>query len=313
MSKAIEFDSPYFTIRKLHEGIYATLGLKDDSYESNAGFFDLGNHVIVFDTFLNYSAAIDLKRAAEEITGKQVSMVINSHYHTDHVIGNNLFDQSVPLISTQATYDITKEQTMKSVREIKALDQKEVDDLEAQLETETDETKRNNIKNELNFITRMRNPEFEVRLPDMIVKKELIIYGTKRTVHLTNVGAAHTDGDLVAYFPKEKICFMGDLLFSDCFAWIGSGKPELLNEVLKTYMDKDIDIYVSGHGPLSTKDDLSIQVDYVTELIEIIKKRIETKTEDTPISKSEFKTKIQNWDGVCYEWNINFLKEYLKQ
>lgn len=312
MVKVIDFDSPFFTIHELHEGIYATLGLNDGSYESNAGFFDLGDQVIVFDTFLNYAAAKDLKRAAEKITGKQVSMVINSHYHTDHVIGNNLFPKSVPLISTQATYDITKEQTMKNVKEIKALDQKEVDDLEAQLETETDEVKRNNIKNELNFVTRMRNPEFEVRLPDMIVEKELILHGTKRTVHLTNVGPAHTQGDLIAYFPKEKICFLGDLLFSDCFAWIGSGKPELLNDVLKTYMNKDIDIYVSGHGPLSTKDDLAIQIDYVTELIEIIQKRIETKTEDTPIVKSEFKTKIQDWNGVCYEWNITFLKEYLK-
>ncbi len=311
-TKIIDFDSPYFILYRLHEGIYAALGLDDGTYESNAGFFDLGNQVIVFDTFLNHAAAKDLKRAAETLTGKQVTMVINSHYHTDHIIGNNLFDPMVPIISTQATYDVTKDTTVKQVKKVKGLDQKDIDDLAAQMETETDETKKDNIKNELNFINRMRNPEFEVRLPDMIVEKELIIHGSDRTVHLINVGAAHTMGDLIAYFPKEKICFLGDLLFSDCFVWIGSGKPELLNEVLKTYMTKDIDIFVSGHGPLSTKADLSIQVDYVAELISLVQKRIENKTEDTPIAKSEFTTKIQEWGGVCYGWNIDFLKEYLK-
>jgi hypothetical protein len=50
MSKLVEFDTPYFNLYKLHEGIFAAISKPDSPARSNMGFFDIGNHLILLDT-----------------------------------------------------------------------------------------------------------------------------------------------------------------------------------------------------------------------------------------------------------------------
>ncbi len=65
LSKTI---SPYFTLEKLAEGVYAAIDKKGEGAGSNAGFIDLGTEVVIFDTFLTTKAAKDLRKVAEEVT-----------------------------------------------------------------------------------------------------------------------------------------------------------------------------------------------------------------------------------------------------
>jgi len=72
---------------------------------SNAGIIDLGNSTLIFDTFNTQQAAEDLKVAAEELTGHSVQYVVNSHWHGDHVRGNQAFSSSI-IISSTKTFDL---------------------------------------------------------------------------------------------------------------------------------------------------------------------------------------------------------------
>ncbi|WP_246199929.1 MBL fold metallo-hydrolase [Salirhabdus euzebyi] len=43
---------------------------------------------MVFDTFNTQQASEDLKMIAEKATNNQVTWVVNSHWHGDHIRGN---------------------------------------------------------------------------------------------------------------------------------------------------------------------------------------------------------------------------------
>src|SRR5262245_38185345 len=81
--------SKHFKTQQLAPGVWACI--HDDNYGHaicNAGIVDLGDKTIVFDPFMTPEAARDLRRTAETLTGHKVSIVINSHYHNDHIRGN---------------------------------------------------------------------------------------------------------------------------------------------------------------------------------------------------------------------------------
>ncbi|MFY0518689.1 MBL fold metallo-hydrolase [Lysinibacillus sp. UGB7] len=64
---------------------------------------DLGDELLVFDALGTPSAGKELRSQAENITGKTVKYLINSHYHGDHVFGNQMF-MDTTIIATSLTH-----------------------------------------------------------------------------------------------------------------------------------------------------------------------------------------------------------------
>jgi cyclase len=95
--------SPYFRLQQVAEGVYFALETPTRGAGANAGVVDLGDHLLLFDTFAMPEAAADLRAAAETISGRPVSMVINSHAHPAHTQGNNAFGAEVDIVSTHQT------------------------------------------------------------------------------------------------------------------------------------------------------------------------------------------------------------------
>ena len=73
IASAQDFSSKHFKIEKLSDGIYAAIHSFGGYAICNSGIVDLGDKVLVFDTFLTVEAAKDLRKAAESITGKKVT------------------------------------------------------------------------------------------------------------------------------------------------------------------------------------------------------------------------------------------------
>ena len=101
--------------------------------------------------------------------------------------------------------------------------------------------------------------------------KDLVLDGLR--VRLIHVGPAHTDGDLVVYFPDLKIVYAGDLLTGELYPFIhvvrsgplAKGPLGALNkhgsslgwiQAMSTILDLDADTYVPGHGPMQSKVEL---------------------------------------------------------
>lgn len=73
---------------------------------SNSSLIDLGGKIIVFDTFLTPQAAGDLQQFVIDKYGRKPRIVINSHYHNDHIWGNQVFASEALIISSTRTREL---------------------------------------------------------------------------------------------------------------------------------------------------------------------------------------------------------------
>ncbi len=100
--------SKHFEFQELADGIFAAIAKDGGAAIGNAGAIDLGDRALVFDTFLTPQAATDLRVSIEQTIGRTPEIVINSHYHNDHIWGNQVFEEnSLILSSTQTRHLIT--------------------------------------------------------------------------------------------------------------------------------------------------------------------------------------------------------------
>ena len=116
-----------------------------------------------------------------------------------------------------------------------------------------------NCKKEIEASAGSRNPSPQDRLPSKTIAKDetLTIEGVR--VRLLHWAPAHTSGDLVVYFPDQKVVFTGDLLVTnrpDTLIHVEkNGTAAGWLESVKAMIALDADTYVTGHGDLMTKDD----------------------------------------------------------
>ena len=100
--------------------------------------------------------------------------------------------------------------------------------------------------------------KIKFRLPNITFTGKMEFQGTKTKMILKNVGRRHTEEDIIAVFPNEKISFMGDLFFSNVdeipletaiqFFTTDLEKHTVLLEQL---YESDIEVFHSGHGPIA--------------------------------------------------------------
>jgi cyclase len=95
--------SSYFRLQQLAAGVYFALETPTHGAGANAGIIDLGDRLLLFDTFAAVEAAAELRAAAEALAGRPVTTVINSHAHVAHTQGNSLFAANVDIVSTHQT------------------------------------------------------------------------------------------------------------------------------------------------------------------------------------------------------------------
>jgi cyclase len=307
--KQINFTSENFTILQVTEGVYAAIE-KGDNTGSNAGIIDLGNYTVMFDTFLNIDASRELKRASEELTGRKVSFVINSHSHTDHIIGNCIFEDDAIIISSKEVREMIgvsrkefegeKEQYNPRIEEIEKL----IDTVESHVELE-------DLKNELKFLKNLVKPGVKIRVPDLTIDKKIVLHGSKRSLQLIQYDTAHSSGDIIGYLPDDKVCFMGDLLFTESHPWLGSGNPEKLINALKEILKLEIEYYVPGHGRLSIKEDVLLQMQYIHEITKLVEKKKSFDEKD--YLAEELSPLFKNWESLCFSWNIKYLIERMQK
>ncbi|MBY9011579.1 MAG: MBL fold metallo-hydrolase [Candidatus Lokiarchaeota archaeon] len=271
-AKKLDFESIYFDLYELNEGIFAAISA-EKLPTSNAGFFDLGNYLVVFDTLMDPYATKDLIKASKQFTNKVPSFLINSHHHLDHLFGNRLFPTTVPIISSSGALLEAQETLGARLKDFKKRAPEELKRTEAELLNEKNPNKILELKNDVNTWNEIKKPNFNFRFPDFIVNDSFTIQGTKNQVQITYIGAAHSKGDIIALFEKEKIVFMGDLLFEETDpSWATATEgvprppnPSHLRDTLIEYAEKDIDIYVPGHGNLCTKKHLRENAEFYKE------------------------------------------------
>ncbi len=97
-------------------------------------------------------------------------------------------------------------------------------------------------------------------LPGMTFGNSATFTVGRTKVELRHYGPAHTSGDVVVFFPKEKVAFVGDLAFigRDPLIHLKKGGSSFgLVKTLQEILKLDADVFIPGHGDKIGKPEIA--------------------------------------------------------
>ena len=273
----IEWDnSKHFRLEQLAEGVYAAIHAEGGWAICNAGIVDLGERTLVFDTFMTPDAAKDLVDAAESLTGRTVHAVINSHYHNDHIWGNQAFSEDVDIISTSKAKEMILVDGAAEIQGYRDSAQQTLETLEARYINEIDENQRSQLRIYIDYYQAIiaTLPKLKIRPPNLTFTGSLVFEGLKRSAQLIAFEGGHCGSDAILFLPEDHIVFMADLLFTTGHPYLPDGDPDKIKEILAQVRQLHAKIFVPGHGPVGEASTLDWMDDYIDCLNSIIDEAI---------------------------------------
>jgi glyoxylase-like metal-dependent hydrolase (beta-lactamase superfamily II) len=194
--------------------------------------------------------------AMEPVTAtRPIDTVVNTHANGDHCYGNGLLE-GAEIVTTEA-----------AAREMGAVPPSA---LVALLHADLDPVTAEYIQEAFGGF------EFEgitIPEPTRTFSGRLELKLGDRSVHLEQVGPAHTAGDLIVHLPDESTVFTGDILFVNGTPIVWDGPIANWVAACDRILELGCDVIVPGHGPLTDADGVLAVRDYLTWLEEACRSR----------------------------------------
>lgn len=215
----------------LGHGIHALI----TNRAGNVGVLVGPDGVFMIDTQVtNLAPLIDAAQKAVS-GGEDVDLILNTHLHLDHVLGNAYFAERGATIMAHP-----------NVRP--GL----IEPVTSQLSGRT------------------ADPLGEQFLPDVNVDDGDFVTLNGITARFHHTPAAHTNGDLFVHFEEADVIHAGDLLFSGRFPYIDLDNGGTVNGMIAG-MQAIVDLagpdtqIIAGHGPMSSEADLQASISMLIE------------------------------------------------
>ena len=302
--------SENFTIEQLAPNVWAAI--HNDNYGKaicNAAIVDLGDKTVVFDPFMTPSAAIELRDIARQLTKRDYAYVVNSHYHNDHIRGNQAFLPNATIISTVSTRD----QIERNEPGEQEWEKKHAPTLLAAIRkrmANANETERAELPYWIGYYEGIleSSDQLFTALADETFNDSMWIAGKDLNVKLVECKNGHTMSDVVMLIPALGIAFMGDLLSADRHPWISDGDIDGWRNSLKVfYEDTLYTTYMPGHGKVSNKQSLKILYDYLGEIQDMCNKA-QTESAQEELMNQPIPDPYKSWFcGRFYQPNLQYL------
>lgn len=211
---------------KLEDGIWMIPGAQDAITMANGGaianisILDTDAGAIIVDTGPSRRFGEALVKLARELTGKDVARVYNTHFHPDHVFGNQAFDAKV-IAAPQGVIDGLK-------------------------------TAGEGFADSMYLIAGDWMRGTEVVLPGVALTSDVEDFGNRRIRPMAMRG--HTESDLVLFEENSGLMFAGDLVFLDRAPTTPHADIERWRISLANLGGIPHNRLVPGHGPVEEGD-----------------------------------------------------------
>jgi glyoxylase-like metal-dependent hydrolase (beta-lactamase superfamily II) len=212
-----------------------------------------------------------IKSAIGKISNKDVRFLINTHWHFDHVGGNeNIGEAGAVIIAHE------------NVRNRMSTDQF------------------------IDFFQKQIPASPKIALPIITFTQDLTFHLNEDEIHVFHVKNAHTDGDAIVYFQNSNVIHTGDIYFAGLYPFIDTGSHGSVNGVINaaryilSIINDDTKI-IPGHGHLSNKAELNGYVDMLTNLRDKMNKLI---SEGKTLNEIQAAKPTQEYDD---KWGHGFL------
>jgi glyoxylase-like metal-dependent hydrolase (beta-lactamase superfamily II) len=242
-------------------GVGAVIAKPDRGAVGNAAVVDLGEETLVVDTHISSAAARELRAAGEELTGRPVSQVLNTHWHADHVLGNNEFS-SATIASTARTRELMATIGVQRLQAQKEAFAAELGAELARLRAAGDDEGATLLEEHAQEL-----PTITHRFPDETFE-ERWDYGAAEAI---TFGGGHTASDAFLLVRDAGVVVAGDLVVVGMQPWAGHGDPAEWAAILGRLLDLEWETCVPGHGPGSGREVVEPLCDYLLALDEAVR------------------------------------------
>ena len=254
---------------KIADGIYYATASGTMTVGANSPVIVADNDTIVIDSETSPAAGRALVQDIKAFTDKPVKFVVDSHYHYDHLFGNQVFGPDVQVIGHDHTRVRLQANTMEQYTFRNSINPARVDALRQRIAAEPDgqqkATLEGQLQNTLAYIEQVK--EVKQTPPNMTFASEMTVLRGARELRLVYLGRGHTDTDVVVYLPKERIVATGDLMES-VISYMGDSYPEDWIVTLDKLKALDFDTVLPGHGvPFKGKAKISAFQDYLRDFV----------------------------------------------
>jgi glyoxylase-like metal-dependent hydrolase (beta-lactamase superfamily II) len=198
-----------------------------------------------------------------KLTSKPVKYVVNTHWHDDHIMGNQVFRDAFPDVQfiahantrdyLPATGLTNRKQAMSEqgypgfIAALKNRLAKNESVFGGPMDEEEQATYQSDIKIAERYMA--ENPGVEIVLPTITFNDRITLHSGKRIIEIRYLGRGHTSGDIVIHLPNERIVVVGDLVMSPV-PYVGSPQshPGDWSKTLEKLVALGPAIIVPGHG-----------------------------------------------------------------
>ncbi len=256
---------------KIADGIYYATASGTMQVGANSPVFVTDTEALVIDSGTSPAAGRALVQDVKALTDKPVKYVIDSHFHYDHLFGNQVFGPDVQIIGHDHTRTRLEANTLEqytfltSVRPVP----ERVAALRQRIAQETDPqqkaTLERQVQNSLAYVEQVK--EVKQTPPNVTFDNTMTLHRGGRELRLMYLGRGHTDTDVVTFLPRERIVATGDLMES-VLSYMGDSYPEEWIATLEKLKALDFDTVLPGHGvPFKGKERITAFQDYLRDLI----------------------------------------------
>ena len=233
----------------------------NENCATNSGFIVGEEGVIVIDTLMTPTLAGSLRNVVRDVTPKPIRYVINTHFHGDHVYGNQYFLPAPIIGHENCRFDLDTKWESNFGRY----------------------WAREALQPELSRIRKT--------LPDVTFKDHMSLWFGNREIQLSYHGRAHSNSDILLYLPADKVLFVGDLAVNKTIPAFPDGHISNWIQVLEQVKNIDADTIVPGHGPVGGRSEFNEARDLLILLDDQIREAFDAGiSEDTAPSRIDVRS-----------------------
>jgi cyclase len=230
-------------MEQVSDNCYAVLNEKNRVCDANSGFINCGGGVVI-DTQSDLAHARRMIELFGEVWTAMPKRVINTHEDSDHVWGNQLFEEA-EIIAHRTVPERMKQ--VADPNETQKLMWGAGHLITRMLLKATHPgllAAGRQLQEDYNF------DDIELVLPTTLFDEryDLDLDGTE--AHLIYVGPCHQVGDTIIHLPKEGVVFAGDVVFRQCTPMGWTGSYEKWFQCLDLITELEPNVVVPGHGPI---------------------------------------------------------------
>lgn len=240
-------DVPYTKgLHRLTEHVWSYL-LPDGSWGwSNAGVVTGDGESLLFDTLFDLALTQDMLAAVSEAVPNQpIRNAVLSHANGDHCFGTELLANDIDIYASPETAHGMLEVSPEEIVELFHADLGPVGTAFFH-----------------DCFSPFRFDNITMRLPNQSVPSQMTLDVGGTAVELIPLGPAHTEGDLIAWIPDDRVLFTGDLLFNGGTPVMWAGPAENWINACDTMLALQPEFVVPGHGPVTNHDALTRTREY---------------------------------------------------